>query len=322
MGDKPEILLIDINVLAFESLRECTYQDHRFGGRPTGAIHGTLDKLSTLIRNYPTHIPIVLWDDRCYWREEILECYKRHRYETPEQRKVLAKYFAQIPIVRQLLGHIGIPQLTAPGTEADDLAGVICRGIDQDWAVVLATSDQDWYQALRSNVEWYSPLRGARVALSDLQDPQIVRGGPFASTDHYIQAKALAGDSSDGIPGVWGLGIKMAAAIIAQYGSVEALWYKHDNGTPVKGARLERVVGPDCRASFPRNLRLIDWRLGPRLSSAYRFQLGSRDEQAYADKCRAWGLASPYQLVWPGLGAADQSANVLDAIEQVLAAST
>ena len=64
---------------------------------------------------------------------------------------------------------------------------------------MLATSDSDWYQALGEKVIWFSPHAEKQVTLGDLRGSTAVREGPFDSTDHYIQAKALAGDSLDGM---------------------------------------------------------------------------------------------------------------------------
>ena len=164
MPYKPKLALIDINVLGISSMREWAYMGNSFNDKPTSAIQGTLDKLSRLLSKYDEHVPVILWDDRCHWREEILPSYKRHRWETPEQQTFLQSYLAQAAVVRQLVGYLGIPQIFCPSFEADDLAGVICRGIDPSWEVVLATSDSDWYQTLRENVIWFSPLSARHSA--------------------------------------------------------------------------------------------------------------------------------------------------------------
>lgn len=282
--------LIDINVLGLSAMRQWAYMDLSFEGRATGAIQGTLDKILALTDERPNHVPIVLWDDRCHWREQILPAYKRHRWETPEQRAMLESYLAQAEVVRELLGHLGIAQVFCPGFEADDLAGVIVRQCDPEWEVVLATSDTDWLQALRRNVVWISPATGQHVTHADLGDPDKVKGGPFASTEHYIKAKALAGDTSDGIPGIEGVGLKTAARIIREHGSVEALWARHDAGVPIKGAVLQRTAGRAHRQMYYRNLRLIDWRLAPALSGDCDLRADAPDPVAFRALCAAWGL--------------------------------
>lgn len=317
-----KLLLIDINVLGIGSMHQWAYKDRSFKGKPTGAIQGTLEKLIQLIAEYKDHVPIVLWDDRCHWREKILPSYKRHRWESPEQQAFLKCYLAQAEIVRQLVGHLGMAQIFCPGFEADDLAGVICRNIDQDWSVVLATSDSDWYQALRKNVIWLSPLTGRKVTLADLSDPSVIRDGPFDSTDHYIQAKALAGDSSDGIPGVHGVGIKTAARIIREHGSLEALWAKHDDGVPVIGIIQLRVVGGEYREIYFQNLQLVDWRLAPSLPTNYEFVLDAVNKKAFEATCVAWGLSSAIQNLKVKSMPEDRVVNVGIEIRQILVGAT
>ena len=74
----------------------------------SGNYHGTLDKLFALLAGRPDHVPVVLWDDRCHWRERILPQYKRHRWVTPEQQAMLESYLAQTAVVRELVRHLGM----------------------------------------------------------------------------------------------------------------------------------------------------------------------------------------------------------------------
>ena len=149
MPEMPPILLVDINVLGIGSMRQYRYRDMRHGGNETGAIHGSVDKMAELISAYPDHAPIVLWDDRCRWREELLPRYKRHRWESAEQLAFLQSYLRQAAAVRKLLEHLGLPQVSCPGFEADDVVGLICRRADPTWRIRLATTDADWLQALQ-----------------------------------------------------------------------------------------------------------------------------------------------------------------------------
>jgi len=290
MTHPKRLMLVDINILGIGSMRQWAYSDRTFAGNATGAIHGTLDKLFALTSEFGDHVPVVLWDDRCRWREQILPTYKRHRWETPEQQAFLRSYLAQAQIVRQLIGELGLLQLSCPDFEADDLAGIICRDVDPEWEVVLATSDTDWYQAIRRNVTWFSPGSGKRITVDDLGNTELIKEGPFHSTDHYVNSKALAGDSSDGIPGVAGVGLKTAAKIIREHGSVEELWAQHNAGVPIKGVARQRAAGPDTREIYHRNLRLIDWRRAPPLPADYELQLNPGDRAAYRRTCEAWGL--------------------------------
>jgi 5'-3' exonuclease len=286
----PALLLIDTNVLGIGSMHQHRYRDLSHHGMASGAILGIVEKLAELVASHPGHVPIALWDDRCKWREALLPSYKRYRWVTPEQVAFLESYLRQVEIARELLRHLGVPQAICPGFEADDIVGVICRRADPTWLIKLATTDSDWLQALRSNVEWYSVATGRIVTHEDLVNPDRVAGGPFASVDHFIQAKALAGDPSDGIPGVVGVGIKTAATIIRDHGSVEALWAKHDAGDRIKGVILQRAAGHEYRAVYLRNLQMIDWRLAPVVGMDVQVDVGATDEAAASRVCNFWGI--------------------------------
>jgi len=290
MARPPKLLLVDINVLGFWSMRQSAYLGLSAGNLPTGAIHGTLDKLFELLDVWADHAPIVLWDDRCGWREQILPEYKRHRWATPAQQALLKSYLRQAAVVRELLMHLALPQLFCQGFEADDLAGVIVRESDPSWPIVLATTDTDWLQAIRENVTWVSPASGACLTLEDLRDPTKVKGGPFDSTDHYISAKALAGDTSDGIPGVQGVGLTTAGKIIREYGSVESLWAEYDAGKVVKGRVWQRAAMPENREVYRRNLRLIDWRLAPSRPTINELHMEAANPKEYRRICQALQL--------------------------------
>ena len=162
------LLLTDINILGIGSMREYEYRDRSHDGKETGAIHGVFSKLSRLLGAHRDKVPIVLWDDRCLWREQILPRYKLHRWDTPEQQAFLKSYLAQTEIITELLSCMGFPQASCPNCEADDIAGLICRNVEPNWQITLATSDTDWYQALRNNVVWESPRTGVTVTHADL----------------------------------------------------------------------------------------------------------------------------------------------------------
>ncbi len=284
------LLLVDTNVLGIGSMRQYQYRDRNRHGKETGALHGIAEKLSDLVGAHPGYVPIALWDDRCRWREALLPQYKRHRWETPEQMAFLERYLRQVDVVRELLQHLGLPQIFCPDFEADDVVGAICRRADPSWQIRLATTDTDWFQALRPNVEWHSVSTGRTITHEDLPNPDVVAGGPFVSVEHYIQAKALAGDPGDGIPGVAGVGIKTAARIIREYGSVEALWARHDAGESIKGVVAQRAAAAEYRNIYYRNLQLIDWQLAPALGEGLQVDAGKRDGSRAAQVCSRWGL--------------------------------
>jgi hypothetical protein len=212
-------------------------------------------------------------------------------------------------------------QISCPGQEADDLAGLLCRALPGDWEIVLATGDTDWYQALRENVEWHSPTTGKHVTHADLGDVARIREGPFLSTDHYVRSKALAGDASDGIPGVPGVGLRTAARLLRDHGSVEDLWRRSDSGEAFAGVVLRRVAGTEYRDLYRRNLRLVDWRLAPPLAAGCSVDRGGGDPDGFARLCGAYRMGALSRQADRLAECAAGTRHVIAAIERALRGS-
>jgi 5'-3' exonuclease len=135
----------------------------------------------------------------------------------------------------------------------------------------------------------------------------------------------LAGDATDGIPGVKGVGLKTAARIIRDNGSVEALWARHDAGEAIKGVALQRAAGQECRADYFRNLKLIDWRLAPPLRDDFELELREPEFAAFAKLCGEWGQSGADEVrrrfSVPGKDAHGIIAHVRDILSRAASAS-
>lgn len=251
-----------------------------------GVAFAILGRLSSLLALHPSFLPVVLWDDRCRWREAILPGYKSKRWADPDQQEILNLYQRQTDVAKVLLAHAGVPQLKASNYEADDLAGLICRNAPESWSIRLATTDRDWLQALKQNVDWFPVGGGPSITIADLDKIAIIPEGPFLSCEHFVQSRALSGDASDEIPGVKGVGLKTAAKIIRENGSVESMWKRFDAGHKFSGEVLNRVAGPGARELYLRNLRLIDWRLAPTPFTTVTLEPGNLDAAKFDRACR------------------------------------
>jgi 5'-3' exonuclease len=124
---------------------------------------------------------------------------------------------------------------------------------------------------------------------------------------------------------VKGVGLKTAARIIRDHGSVEALWARHDAGEAIKGVALQRAAGPEGRADYFRNLKLIDWRLAPPLRSDFELELQEPGPEGFAELCGYWDLSGIDQA-WRGFSLPDMEAcgviaNVRDILSRAAAAS-
>lgn len=267
---KPDILLFDMNGLGYAAMYQPNLAKLQHNGTPTAALHGALASLFSRMAEFPNALPVVVWDGRARWRNELYPGYKENRSDTPEKVAIREAYRKQVPYIQLLLLHLGIPQLRSGSAEADDLAGAICRELGGDFKMELVSRDTDWWQGLTRKIWWYSPLSKKVITFEDFTNPEVgTNDGHFLTTDEYLKCKALAGDTSDCISGVEGVGLKTAAKFIRKYGSMAELWLRVDSGKEsVKGSIMERLVTQETRDLYARNLQLMDWSRSPPLNTA------------------------------------------------------
>ena len=168
------------------------------------------------------------------FRRDIFPEYKANRSETPED------ILLSIPYVKRMLDAMCIPILEVAGYEADDVIGTLSqKGVEAGYDVYMVTPDKDYGQLVRDNCRIYKQ-RGAegsieivdREAIREkygIDDPQLVR-----------DILALWGDASDNIPGVPGIGEKIACKLVREWGTVENIL---DNVSKIKGKQGEKIAG-------------------------------------------------------------------------------
>ena len=168
------------------------------------------------------------------FRRDIFPEYKANRSETPED------ILLSIPYVKRVLDAMFIPILEVAGYEADDVIGTLSqKGVEAGYDVYMVTPDKDYGQLVRDNCRIYKQ-RGAegsieivdREAIREkygIDDPQLVR-----------DILALWGDASDNIPGVPGIGEKIACKLVREWGTVENIL---DNVSKIKGKQGEKIAG-------------------------------------------------------------------------------
>ena len=189
-------------------------------GLPTGAVSGFCSMLFKLLEDSksdknlqkPTHFAVIFDSARKTFRNEIYSEYKANRAEAPDD---LAPQFEYI---RKSVLAFNLPSVELPNYEADDLIATYVEEILKKGAkVTIVSSDKDLMQLFRKDVRIYDPMKNKFITDEDVQkkfgvDPSKV-----------IDVQALAGDSSDNVPGVPGIGVKTAAELINKYGTLEKL---------------------------------------------------------------------------------------------------
>ncbi|MFP4249682.1 MAG: DNA polymerase I [Armatimonadota bacterium] len=212
MADK--VLLVDGHSLfhrAFHALPPLSTSD----GQPTGALLGFLQMMMQLLEQEdPDHAAVALDLPGPTFRDEMYEEYKSHRPPTDDALK------AQVPLLSDLIEALGMSAVSLEGYEADDVIGTLAkRAAEKGHQVVIVTGDRDLLQLVDDNIEVVATLRGIKDTRR--YDREKVREDYDLEPRQLIDLKALAGDSSDNIPGVAGIGDRSAHSLLEQFSSVE-----------------------------------------------------------------------------------------------------
>ena len=192
-------------------------------GLPTGAVSGFCNMLFKLLedsksndnKNKPTHFAVIFDSARKNFRNEIYSDYKGNRPEAPDDLVPQFEYF------RKSVEAFNLPSIELINYEADDLMATYSEQILKEGAkVTIVSSDKDLMQLYKKSVRIYDPMKNKFISNEDI-DKKF--GVP---PEKVVDVQALAGDSSDNVPGVPGIGVKTAAELINHYGTLENLLKK------------------------------------------------------------------------------------------------
>ncbi|MEX2649575.1 MAG: DNA polymerase I [Alphaproteobacteria bacterium] len=194
---------------AFHALPPLTRPD----GTPVNAVLGFANMILKLLTDTDADAIACVFDKaRRTFRNDIYPDYKAHRPDAPPE---LVPQFA---LVREAARAFGLPTIEMDGFEADDIIATYARlGAEAGCEVTIVSSDKDLMQLIGGTVAMYDALKGRPIAPADVVAKFGVPPGKV------VQVQALAGDSSDNVPGVPGIGVKTAAELIGLYGDVETL---------------------------------------------------------------------------------------------------
>jgi DNA polymerase-1 len=182
-------------------------------GFPTNAIYGFTQMLLKLLKDYqPHHVAMVFDVGRVTFRTELYPAYKANRAEMPDDLR------QQIGPIRDLVRAFNIPVVELQGYEADDLIGTLAaRWEAQGGKVVVVTGDKDLMQIVTEQTTLLDTMKNVTSAIPQVHERFGV--GP----EGVIDILGLAGDTSDNIPGVPGIGEKTAIKLVQQFGSMDSL---------------------------------------------------------------------------------------------------
>ena len=218
-------------------------------GLPTGAVSGFCSMLFKLLediraddsKNKPSHFAVIFDSARKNFRNEIYSEYKANRTEAPDD---LAPQFEYI---RKAVDAFNLPSIELLNYEADDLIATYSKKITEAGAkVTVISSDKDLMQLVSKKIRLFDPMKSKVIGEKEVLEKFGVK------PDQVIDVQSLAGDSSDNIPGVPGIGIKTASELINKYKTLDNLLNKASEITQNK--RRETLIANKDKALLSKKL--------------------------------------------------------------------
>ena len=194
---------------AYHALPPLTRPD----GTPIGAVLGFANMLLKLLQETDAdHIAVIFDTARLTFRNRIYEAYKAQRPETPED------LIPQFALVREATDAFSVCRVEREDYEADDLIAAYAKAaVEAGATVTVVSSDKDLMQLVSDRVQLLDPIKNRPIGAAEVREKFGV--GP----EQVIEVQSLIGDSVDNVPGVPGIGVKTAAELISQYGTLENL---------------------------------------------------------------------------------------------------
>lgn len=244
-----KIILIDGNNLMFRSYYATAYTGNvmkNSKGFPTNALYGFVGMMNKIIHEEKPEYVAVAFDIGKNFRKQKYETYKDGRSETPDELK------QQMPIAREILNAMGIQYFEMEPYEADDIIGTFAKMCEEDpeYEALIVSSDKDLLQLISDETE---------VKLLKQKDyirynkKNFKEDWGFEPT-RMIDYKALAGDPSDNIPGVKGIGDKTAINLLTQYETIEDIYEHIDE---IKGKMKEKLEADKENAFISKEIATI-----------------------------------------------------------------
>ncbi len=212
--------LIDGSGYIFRAYYALPPLSRKSDGLPTGAVSGFCSMLFKLLedarsddtKNKPTHFAVIFDSAKKTFRNEIYSDYKVNRSEAPED------LVPQFEYIRKSVEAFNLPSIELLNYEADDLIATFSKKIIEAGSkVTIISSDKDLMQLVSDNIRLYDPMKSKVIGEKEVKEKFGVK------PSQVIDVQSLAGDSSDNIPGVPGIGIKTAAELINKYKNLDNL---------------------------------------------------------------------------------------------------
>src|SRR5215217_5208150 len=211
------VFLVDGSSYIFRAYHALPPLNRKSDGLQVNAVLGFCNMLWKLLRdmpedNRPTHLAIIFDKSEITFRNKLYPDYKAHRPPAPDD------LIPQFPLIREAVRAFDLPCLEQAGFEADDLIATYTRiACERGATATIVSSDKGLMQLVTDCVTMYDTMKDRRIGI-----PEVIEkfGVP---PEKVVEVQALAGDSTDNVPGVPGIGVKTAAQLIIEYGDLETL---------------------------------------------------------------------------------------------------
>lgn len=250
VGKGDHVFLVDGSSYIFRAYHALPPLNRKSDGLQVNAVLGFCNMLWKLLRdmpedNRPTHLAIVFDKSEVTFRNAIYPEYKAHRPPAPDD------LIPQFALIREAVRAFDLPCLEQAGFEADDLIATYVRqACERGATATIVSSDKDLMQLVTDCVTMYDTMKDRRIGI-----PEVIEkfGVP---PEKVVEVQALAGDSTDNVPGVPGIGIKTAAQLIVEYGDLDQLLFRA--GEIKQPKRREALLENAEKARISRKLVLLD----------------------------------------------------------------
>ena len=244
-----KVILIDGNNFMFRSYYATAYTGNvmkNSKGFPTNALYGFINMINKIIQEEKPEYMAVAFDIGRNFRKEKYETYKDGRSETPQELK------QQMPVAREVLKAMGIKYFELEPYEADDIIGTFAKKCeeDDDYEALIISSDKDLLQLIshETSVKLLKTKDSIKYNTKNFKEEWGFE--PIRMIDY----KALAGDASDNIPGVKGIGDKTAINLLKQYDTIEDIYEHIDE---IKGKMQEKLIADKDSAFMSKEIATI-----------------------------------------------------------------
>jgi DNA polymerase I len=244
------VFLVDGSSYIFRAYHALPPLNRKSDGLQVNAVLGFCNMLWKLLRdmppdNRPTHLAIIFDKSEITFRNKLYPDYKAHRPPAPDD------LIPQFPLIREAVRAFDLPCLEQGGFEADDLIATYAREAGERGATAtIVSSDKDLMQLVTDKVTMFDTMKDRRIGIAEV----IEKFG--VPPEKVVEVQALAGDSTDNVPGVPGIGIKTAAQLIVEYGDLETLLQRA--GEIKQPKRREALIENAEKARISRQLVLLD----------------------------------------------------------------